>query len=726
MPAKGLTIEQVIANPQTHKELVDTCSKRLRSSSDYFNTRLDTMIRCYKIYRAIKDAADDSDEPNTGPSYAYGIVEDAVAALSESILNARVPTPARARYAQDQKKAENFNSVAATYFSSGPYQEAYPNSVRERIICGANWEADCWAWRYRKGKMWKMVQKVTESGVGYEAMEEVEHEEPVQVGYYTRFPSIFNIRPQPRVASVEKMKWLLEIEENVALEDLQETYYIDPATKERKPFFDLSEIMKEKAGGKSIRPEPVEQQTNNHQAELREIMDGTAEDKDTDDLREDQDQLTLVWVNEPDLIYCVANGRWVIAYIENLYHRPGIKYRVKSCTQQPHSLYGLGMIEPVEGLYYELDDIHILSMRNWVRIINKMVLYNPDAVPYAENDFKPRALGRIRVRPQLGRSVGQEVQAFDHQDVTGSMLAQESNDKGLVERALGLPDFSKGVEGTKQSHSTLGGLNMIAAAAAKRVALIRRQELAGFQKQMFNMQGLYSQFLVEKMPFTTYGPDGSTSMAEFDLWDLDTEGRGMDFIIEYDPAFGDDALMRNQLMVLIDQGIKYNQAVMSMFPPGTKPMVELDEIMRRNFKAFGFNDTSVVLKRPDGVMSPAAELQAMLQGKPVQVNPMEDLISHYLEHLQQAVNPDLVAAIQSGAAPMDVMLRLKTHLEQTRLALEKAIRDPGTMIRMRQFAAENAGGQGQTIQMAASPTRSSPREGVADVSPRTPSPGGRT
>ena len=263
----------------------------------------------------------------------------------------------------------------------------------------------------------------------------------------------------------------------------------------------------------------------------------------------------------------------------------------------------------------------------------------------------------------------------------------------------------------------------IASVAAKRVALIRRQELAGFQKQMFNMLGMYEQFLVEKMPFTTYGPDGSTAMAEFDLWDLDTQGRGFDFIIEYDPAFGDDALMRNQMMVLIDQGIKYNQAVLTMFPPGTKPLVELDEVMRRTVRAFGFNDTSGVLKRPDGVMTPAAELQAMLQGKPVQVNPLEDRIAHYVEHLQQMQNPQLVEAVKNGAAPPDVLLRLKTHIEQTAMTIQKALMDPAMEIRARQFAAQNAGGQGQQIEMGGSPTKANPREGVADVSPRTPSGG---
>lgn len=717
MPAKGLTLAQVLADKKLSDELISQANNRLQASSNYYKTRLDTMIACYKVYRAIKDATDEADEPNTGPNYAYGIIEDATAALSESILNSRVPTPAKGKQAQDEKPAENFNAIAAAYFATGQYQSDYPNSVRERVICGPSWEVDAWAWRYRRGRRWGREPQPTESGGTFNAMVEVAQDDPVQVGYYTRFPSVFNMRPQPRYTSVEKMKWLIEIEERVPIADLAEHQYVDPATKQKVPFFDLREIMAEKSGGAIIRPSEIDQKGSDHQEQLRQIMDGVS-DEAADDTQDDTDQVTLVWVWEPDMVYCLANGKWIVAYIENLFHRSGIPYRLKNCTPQTHTLYGIGMIEPVLDLLYELEDIHILSMRNWVRIINRMVAYNPDAVPYAENDFKPRAMGRIRVRPQLGGSVAGEIMPIDVADVTSSMLAQESNDKGLIERALGMPDFSQGVAGTKQGHETLGGLEKITAQAAKRVAAIRRQELAGFQKQMWRMEGMYSQFMVEKMPFEVYGPDGSTVMAEFDLWDIDTQGRGFNFVIEYDPAFGDDALARNQMMVLQDQAIKYNQAVLTMFPPGSKPLVQIDEIMRRELRVFGFNDTSKVLQRPDGVLTPDAEIRLMMQGQPVQVNPSEDLVAHYIEHLRQASDPSIQEAVAKGALPPDFPLRLRTHIQATAMAIQTALQNPGAILRAKQFA-QQPGNAGPA--QPGTPVRDNRRAGIADVSPRVPS-----
>lgn len=720
MPARGLTIRDILASPKEKADLLTQAAKRYAASENYYRPRFEKGIECWEIYRAIEEAADDSDETTTGPGYAYGIIEDSVASMSESILNMGVPTPARHRKAEHKEKAQKFNGMAASYFSNGDYQEKYPNSVRERMVVGWNWEVDSWAWQYRKGKRWAMVESVDEvTGAVSKAMQEIEEDTPVKVGYFTRFPSAFNIFPQPRIESQDKMKWLIEIEERVALSDMREMQYVDPTTKKLVPFFDLTEVMADKERGVAIRPEEVSKDVSDHRQELREITDGTS-NSTGDETADDIDQITLKWVWEADLLYCIGNGKYIVAYIENLFHRPGIPHRLKVCTPQPHSLLGLGMIEPAIPLFHQLDDIHILSMRNWERIINRMIAYNPDSVPYATNDLKPSAQGRIRIRPQLGNSIQGEIMSFEQSDPTPSMLNQESNCKGLLEHKLGRADFTAPTAGTQKTHDTLGGLNKIEAQVQKRVAAMLRQELAGFQKQMWRMEGMYLQFLTQKMPFSVYGPDGSTVMMEMDLWDIDTEGAGFDFVLEFDPSLGDDALMRNQKMVLIEQGIKYNEAIMAQFPPGTKALAQLDEIMADAFKAFGYRDTSKVLVRPDGVLAPDAELQLMMQGQPVQVNPLEDLVGHYADHIRQSQDPQLLEGIQRGAIPPDVLVRLYAHIEQTGGAIQQALRDPMVIIRMKEFAKQGAGLGGGPA-MGNSPTRSNPREGVADVSPRTPS-----
>src|SRR3990167_5514108 len=191
MATKGWTIDSILADPAAHAELITLAGKRRAASQEFYQARLDAFIRFYKIYNALKDASDDDDESDTGPSYAFGIIEDATAALSESMLNTKVPTPARPRHGQDEKKGENFNAMASTYFATGQYQSDYPQSVRERMICGPSWEFDGWACQYRKGKRWAKNKTVTPEGNEVEMTQQVEIDEPVKVGYSTRFPSIF-------------------------------------------------------------------------------------------------------------------------------------------------------------------------------------------------------------------------------------------------------------------------------------------------------------------------------------------------------------------------------------------------------------------------------------------------------------------------------------------------------------------------------------------------------
>lgn len=716
---KGWTIDQVLADPAIHTELISLASRRRSASQEFYQPKLDAFIRFYKIYNALKDASDDDDESNTGPSYAFGIIEDATASLSESMLNTKVPTPARAKHVQDEKAAENFNAMVSTYFSTGQYQSDYPQSVRERMICGVSWEFDGWACQYKPGKRWQKTETATPEGNPVTTIEAVQVEEAVKVGYYTRFPSVFLMRPQPRVSTVEAMEWLIEIEERQTLESLRRHKVVDPKTKEKVPFFRLEQVDEEKKSGKVIAAADLDQKGNDYMAQLREIQDGVGASNNTDEQAK-SDELTLEWVWEEDRVFVVANGLWVIAYIEDLLHRPGIPYRKKDCTPQKHSLYGKGMIEPVEFLLYELDDIHVLSMRQWMRAIHKMIAYNPEAVTHAATDFKRKADGKIRVTPPLGGSVASQIHELTTENVGREMLEAESNNKGLIERALGMPDFSQGVEGTKQDHDTLGGLQEIKAQAAKRVASIRRQELAGYQKQMWRMEGMFSQFQMDKAPFYYHGADGATAMLELNLWDIDTAGRGFDFPIVYDPAFGDDALMRNQKMVLMDTSIKYNEATMATFPPGSKPLAQLDVIFADLCKAFGYMDTANILKSPDGSMKPEQKLQAMLRGEQVIITPNEDLVACYAYMAAQLINPKLALAAQTGQAPQDILLRVKAHIMALQGAISQVLADPSIMIRAKQFS--QPGGQGAPGDEGpgASPTGESRNAGVAKMGPRSP------
>lgn len=688
-PDKPLTLQQIQADPILHDQLVGLAKKRYMASAEYVKPWHERWVRFYKLYRAIADAVDDNDEVNFMISYAYGIVEDLVSKISEPIMQMKPPCRVAAKQDGQQQQAENFAAICASYFATSRWQLEFTESTREQVIIGNSWENDCWAAEYSKGKIWAKVKGETmidqikgfagkmlnmPTKTSFQQTTEVDHNYAEKVGYHTRFPNAFDIFPEPGIKNVRDMHWLIEQERSVAIADLLKKTYEDPKTRQRMSVFNFDALLKAKGPHEpgAIQPIPMDAKSD-FGKEARDAQLGQ-DSEDAQQSHADMDQVFLIWVWEPNRMFAVANGTHVVAYRENVFHVPRIPYRLKVYTKQKEFLYGTGAIEPIESQLYELTDIHKLSMRNWVRLINRMVAYDDEAVPYPD-DFKPRAGGRIRVRPGPGGSVAGSIHTVDYPDVTQSMLAQESNTKGGIERVIAVADYSPGVEGTKQTHKTLGGLMEISKNVAQRTTTIRRMILAGFQEQQWFMEKLYSQFLMEKQPFTIYGPDGSTRLSQFDLWDIHTGGTGFDFIIEYDPSFGDDALLRNQMMVLLDAGIKYENARVQL-GDGKLAKCALDEIMRRLLKGFGWLDTSKILSHPDGVVDPMAEFQIMMDGQPVAPNPKEDLVKHLIEHYVQKNSPQFRKGVADGSIDPRMMQLLDAHIMATELLIDQALKNP--------------------------------------------------
>ena len=680
----------ILADPELTKRLVEIGLNRFQASADYMTDYHDKWNRVNKIYSAIEDAVEDSDEPNTGVAYAYGIIEDMVSKVVEPILQMKPPCRVAPRRAAHEKKSENFSAMCSTYFRTSRYQLEYTTSTRELCITGNTWEQDCWHAEYDQGRIWKKVKvggmvdglrsilgKVLPAmAAEHEAPQEVPHDIPRKVGYGTRFPNLFRVFPEPHVNNVRDMHWLIEEEPAVALDDLKKRTFVDPATGERRSFFDFTsmESVMPQTGG-TVTPEPVSRSKSSAEDDLRDAR-GDQSASRAEDFKDDIDRVSLLWIWEPDRVWVIAQGRFLVAYQENVFQTPRIPYRLKVYTPLKDYLFGTGVIEPVEHHFYELGDIHKMSMRNWVRIINRMVAFDEDSIPY-EDDFEPSALGRIRVRPVGGRSVAESIVPINHSDVTPSMLTQESNTKGIIERATAGPDFAPGAEGTKQTHKTLGGLMEIQRQVALRITTIRRMLLAAYQDQMWFMEKLHSQFLMDKMPFTVYGPDGSTAIQEFDLWDIHTDGAGFDFIIEYDPAFGDDQIRRNQEMALQNLNFQYIMQVKSL---GLKDaaLPDVEYMQRRIYQSFGWSDTSKAFKRPDGSMSPDEEIQSMLAGDPVAPKPTENLLQHIAEHaLQLQMIAPLIA---SGKIDPRVGALLQAHLMATRQMAAQLLANPQPLV----------------------------------------------
>ncbi len=552
-------------------ELLDMAKRRYMRATNNCLVWHQNAVRFYKIYRAMQDSVQDTDEPNTFLPYAFGLIEQIVYKMSEPILKMMPPCRVLPKRMGQDESARKMEQIARNYYAGSAYQLGYIASCREEAIVGSAWELDQWYQDYIDAKRWVKVKKrspmtkmmgmdgkelsIENNSFEYEEQIEVPYQFPERIGFGIEFPSFFDILPEdPGIKKLQNQHWILHDIRSISVSDLQKQMFTDPKTGQKRPVYDLTALLKDagehRPGG--IFPQRSWANTD-FGKEARDVVNATQNNQD-DQAFNDVDRVWLLTSYEKDRIFSIAQGQYVVRDIRDPWQKPRIPLRLRTYTTDPQFLYGIGAIQPIEDMIYELNDIHNLSMANWIRIINKMVAYNESAIPY-KDDFKPSALGRIRVKNNV--DVRAAIMEIPHTDPAPSMITMESNSKGLIEQAISVADFSPGTQGTKAQHKTARGLIQIEQNFNTRFTLIQRQQLANSQGQMNSMEMFLSQFQFDKAPYRIYRDDGTTALSEFSKEDIDTEGLGFDYSIEVDPSFGDDMIRANLLLQLFQQALQY-------------------------------------------------------------------------------------------------------------------------------------------------------------------------
>lgn len=662
------------------KKLLDLGLKRLSASTSFFKDRRQDWERYYKIYRATPDDNQNSDEPNIFLPYAFGAVEGIVARITEPLL-AKFAIKIIAKKREHADKAVRFSNIAKSVFGKSEYQLDYIESERECTIIGSAWENDEWVAQYAQGKQWimKNVQEQIPGTVGtveVSKMVEVDLQYPIKVGYSTRFPSAFLVHPEPGVKRADKLRWIIEEVPSIDISELETVMFTDPSTKQPTPVYDLTELKNDLEGKPegSLKPEYPSGSV------CQSINTGVKNAYDTSSEQSDSNKVHLLHVHEANRIFTIAQGKYVIRVVDSPFHKPGLKWRLRVYTQDKESLFGIGAIQPAEHLFYELNDTHNLHMTNAIRIVNKMIGYHEDMIPY-KDDFKSRAGGKIRIKET--DDVHKALVPVEQGDVTASMLRLESNSKGLLESVLSIADLSPGVEGTKAYHKTYGGMMEIQSNMAKRFGIMRRLRLANYQVQINEMYFFFEQFMHESMGFATYfSKTGQHSAVEYTREDINTNGLGFDTVIEEDPAFGDTQVQRTTNMVLFDMSLKYNEA-REKFKDFSSPQASIYEMYKNVLESCGKSNTSKFFNEGTSEDSPEDELAMIVQGSDIMPSPFENLTKHLAAHIMQAQDPELLAAVQGQKLPPDTLKKLVDHIMMTKQLVESVAAKPEILGQMR-------------------------------------------
>lgn len=694
-----------------YAKLLQKVSLRYLRSIDFFDEDRENFRRHYRWWRQVEEDALGGDEGSIRLAYAFAIVERMHAKITEPLFQMGLPFAVYPHRLGDLGKAKNMEQIARTFYGNPNFQEALGKSKKEMCIVGHRWEFDQWLHIERRGKIWGKEPRRVQVPVlrpdgtpvmgkdGNPAMmsniemvdAEIVKQIPVHYGFDTDYPSYDNVHPEPYRTTIDTgrrtdMSWIIRDLGYLALEDMAREMTVDPTTKATVPLYDFSRLLHgagKKAEdrydkimrGESTSEDPygaLIQPIRDWNYQGGKYRDGSAGHLAESQALEDRDKIWVVQHRENGEILTVAQGKYIIHRKLDPFHVPGLKCRIENYTTDPDRLYGKGAIGPLEGELGQLDDIHALGMQNIFRLVNKMLYVREDAI-VSEDDFDPRAGGRVRIRSDQA-DVRMAVADASQSSPINEMIAVESDLRGLLEFESMELDGSPGVMGTKQSHKTAKGQQGIINNMSASFSRWQRQARINECRRGLSMSNFFSQFAFEKISHRYYRPDGTTVFAEFNKDDIDTQGRSFDFLFNNDPQWGDLAQKRSMKLEIYQESSAYEKQRLESKDP-TMRKVNLDILFEDILQESGYTDTSRIFSAPGGEMDPSSEYAILAQGGTLQ-GCRGDLQVHVTQHLMQLSSPGLKQAIEAGKASKDTPRNLQLLIQQALAQMKHFLQNP--------------------------------------------------
>ena len=303
---------------------------------------------------------------------------------------------------------------------------------------------------------------------------------------------------------------------------------------------------------------------------------------------EGKNVIELIEYWEDEKVITVANRGIVIRDEANPY-RHGKKPFVRIVDQSvPHEFLGIGELEPIETLQYELNDRRNQRMDNITLVLNRMWKVKNGA-NVDEDELVSDAGGVVHTDNMDG------IEALQMPDVTSSSYNEETLIKGDIQQTTGVSDFTRGVGSESLGNDTATGISLIQEAGNARFKLKIRNLEAGIEEIGRMMVSLNEQFLTEEKSIRVLGDEG----------------------IEWTTIKPDD--MRGNFDVMVQSGstLPSNEAVerkqtMEMFQIfAGDPEVDQRELKRMVLDTFGIKNIDKLLTPPAGVGPQEQPIQSL-------------------------------------------------------------------------------------------------------------------
>lgn len=232
----------------------------------------------------------------------------------------------------------------------------------------------------------------------------------------------------------------------------------------------------------------------------------------------------------------------------------------------PHEFWGIGELEPLEGLQDVLNGLWNSRIDNVKLVLNSMFIAVQDyMVDMADLQVRPG--GVIRVRE--GIPMDQAVSRFELGEITQSAYTEAGEIERMTEKVTGVSAYTGGSSDTGSLNRTATGVAMITEQGGNRFAhKTRIAELTGFRRLGRHFGSILQQFMPETMVLRMEGPAGAQ---QWQTITADSIGGRFDYDIEAESSTQTESVRREQALSLFQ---------MLAADPYSKPLKIREDVLR--------------------------------------------------------------------------------------------------------------------------------------------------
>ena len=459
----------------------------------------DKWMKWYKLYRSYLD--EKKYGSNLFIPYVYSIVETVAPRLVTGLFGVRpylgiLPTNSEARKnAKNLEKLIDYQLITLLNFKT-----TAANWIKEALIYGTSFLKLGWDYEEGEVPVTEPVAEIMGQALDYETVmqETVIKDQPL-----IEHVDLFDIYIDPYAKNIDEADYVIhKVFRNLEyLEEMEEEGIYENVDEVKRGVHD-------------------EQQQSSMAERLSEIgMQSQTPSQG------DPGKVELIEYWTDDRVVVVANRSVVIRNEENPYHHMSKPFIRLVDTPVPHEIYGIGEIEPVEHLQYNLNTLRNQRVDNVNLIINKMwkVLRGADIDP---NQLVSRPGGIVEVDDM------EDVQPLVLDNVTHESYQEDEIIRNDIDRTTGVYDYARGEKTDRRETATTASI--LSDSANERFNLKREiMEDMGLKRLGKMLVSLNKQFIDRSMEVRILGEDaqiGSEVQVGMGFEDEDADAEQPTFI----------------------------------------------------------------------------------------------------------------------------------------------------------------------------------------------------